>query len=240
MDGKEVRDEPGPRPAPRRLAQEQPEWRQRRRLRGGRARRPLSHEKSPWRVRARDSVFPAAVDSLNPLDVIDTIACVADAMRVALISFGAAEFSLLHETCVAAGHQPVVYAFSRATRPRSPVGDGAVDQIGGFLRSMPPDLDLVLPGSSEGLGQAFTGYDLDLAIVYGFSWKLPPAVLRMPRFGVLNIHSSLLPKYRGPAPVIWAIRNGDPEIGFTIHRMDENFDTGPILAQKGGYHSMTT
>lgn len=155
-------------------------------------------------------------------------------MRVALISFGAAEFSLLHETCVAAGHQPVVYAFSRAMRPRSPVGDGTVDQIGGFLRSMPSDLDLLLPGSSEGLGQALSGYGLDLAIVYGFSWKLPPAVLRVPRFGVLNVHSSLLPRYRGPAPALWAIRNGDPDIGITIHRMDENFDTGPILAQQGG------
>jgi methionyl-tRNA formyltransferase len=95
-------------------------------------------------------------------------------------------------------------------------------------------MDLLLPGSAEGLGQAFVGYRLDLAVVYGFSWKIPPGVLRTPRFGVINVHSSLLPKYRGPAPVLWAIRNGDPDIGFTIHRMDEDFDTGPILAQQGG------
>ncbi|SNT56676.1 methionyl-tRNA formyltransferase [Asanoa hainanensis] len=71
-------------------------------------------------------------------------------------------------------------------------------------------------------------------MVYGFNWKLPASVLRTPRLGVINVHSSLLPRYRGPAPVLWAIRNGDAEIGLTVHRMDEQFDTGPILAQRGG------
>jgi methionyl-tRNA formyltransferase len=159
---------------------------------------------------------------------------VVNEMRIALISFGAAEFSILHETCVAAGHRPVVYAFSRSMRPRTSVDDGAARTIEQVIGVMPADIDLLLPGSAEGLGQAFAGYHLDLAVVYGFSWKIPPAVLRMPRFGVVNIHSSLLPRYRGPAPVLWAIRNGDPDIGFTVHRMDEDFDTGPILAQQGG------
>jgi methionyl-tRNA formyltransferase len=159
---------------------------------------------------------------------------VVSAMRVALISFGADEFSLLHEVCAASGHHPVAYAFSRSMRPRRPVDEDAVAMIGQIVASMPPEIDLLLPGSAEGLGEAFAGYRLDLAVVYGFNWKLPPAVLDAPRFGVVNIHSSLLPRYRGPAPVLWAIRNGDPETGFTIHRMDEGFDTGPILAQRGG------
>jgi methionyl-tRNA formyltransferase len=75
---------------------------------------------------------------------------------------------------------------------------------------------------------------LDLLVVYGFNWRLPASVLGTPRFGVVNVHTSLLPRYRGPAPVLWAIRNGDPEIGVTVHRMDERFDTGPILTQRGG------
>src|SRR5262249_29359410 len=91
-----------------------------------------------------------------------------------------------------------------------------------------------LPGTAEGLAEAIAGYRLDLLVVYGFNWKLPAAVLDATRFGAVNVHSSLLPKYRGPAPVLWAIRNGDAEIGLTIHRMDERFDTGPILAQRGG------
>jgi methionyl-tRNA formyltransferase len=47
----------------------------------------------------------------------------------------------------------------------------------------------------------------------------------------LNIHPSALPKYRGPSPVLWAIRNGDPFMGLTVHRMTERIDAGPVLAQ---------
>jgi methionyl-tRNA formyltransferase len=95
-------------------------------------------------------------------------------------------------------------------------------------------VDLLLPGAAEGLAGALAGYQLDLLVVYGFNWKLPASVLGAPRFGVVNVHTSLLPRYRGPTPVLWAIRNGDREIGVTIHRMDERFDTGPILTQRGG------
>ncbi len=53
----------------------------------------------------------------------------------------------------------------------------------------------------------------------------------MPRLGIVNGHPSLLPHYRGPIPVAWAVRNGETEIGLTYHLMDEQFDTGNVLAQ---------
>src|SRR5690606_20563506 len=59
---------------------------------------------------------------------------------------------------------------------------------------------------------------------------LPQALLDIPRFGALNVHTSLLPKYRGAAPIQWAILNGDAETGVTIMKMDAGLDTGPILA----------
>lgn len=158
----------------------------------------------------------------------------ADGMRIGLISFGAAEFATLHETCAVAGHEPVVYAFSRSMRPRKPTDEGAARVAGEITAALPTGVNLLLPGSSEGLGASLHGYGLDLLVCYGFSWRLPRSVLQIPRYGVLNIHSSLLPKYRGPAPVLWAIRNGDPDLGVTVHRMDEEFDTGPVLAQQGG------
>jgi methionyl-tRNA formyltransferase len=68
-------------------------------------------------------------------------------------------------------------------------------------------------------------------IVYGFNWKLPPEVLSIPRLGILNIHPSMLPKYRGPSPVLWAVRNGDTHFGVTVHRMDESIDAGPIMSR---------
>lgn len=155
-------------------------------------------------------------------------------MRIGLASFGPAEFATLRETCAEAGHTPVVYAYSRSMRPRSVTDKGATGVVGRIAAGLPAGTDLLLPGSSEGLGTALRGYELDLLVCFGFSWRLPPAVLKTPRYGVLNIHSSMLPEYRGPAPLLWAVRNGDTHFGVTVHRMDEDFDTGPVLAQQGG------
>lgn len=119
-------------------------------------------------------------------------------------------------------------------KPKRPVDAGAAEVVGRVLDGLPVGMDLLLPGTAGGLADQLAGYGLDLLVVYGFNWKLPASVLGTPRLGVLNIHSSLLPRYRGPAPVLWAIRNGDAEIGLTVHRMDERFDTGPVLAQRGG------
>ncbi|WP_433891810.1 methionyl-tRNA formyltransferase [Streptomyces sp. CA-111067] len=155
-------------------------------------------------------------------------------MRIGLLSFGAAEFATLRETCEAAGHDVAVYGYSRSMRPRTPTDEGAVGAMGRIAAALPAGTDLLLPGSSEGLGAALRGYELDLVVCYGFSWRLPRSVLDIPRHGVLNVHSSVLPKYRGPAPVLWAIRNGDPHLGLTVHRMNEEFDARPVLAQEDG------
>jgi methionyl-tRNA formyltransferase len=72
----------------------------------------------------------------------------------------------------------------------------------------------------------------DLIVVVAYGHILPPAILDLPRFGCLNVHTSLLPKYRGAAPIQWAIANGETETGVTIMKMDADMDTGPILTQK--------
>jgi methionyl-tRNA formyltransferase len=72
----------------------------------------------------------------------------------------------------------------------------------------------------------------DLIVVIAYGQILPPAILDLPRFGCLNIHTSLLPKYRGAAPIQWAIANGETETGVTIMKMDEGLDTGDIIAQR--------
>jgi methionyl-tRNA formyltransferase len=71
----------------------------------------------------------------------------------------------------------------------------------------------------------------DLIISGGFPWLIPEDVVALPRFGAINLHPAPLPKYRGPAAVEWAFRNGDPEMGFTVHRISNTFDGGAILAQ---------
>ena len=75
------------------------------------------------------------------------------------------------------------------------------------------------------------GHHPELIVVAAYGQILPQALLDLPRFGCLNVHTSLLPKYRGAAPIQCAILNGDSETGVTIMKMDAGLDTGPILTQ---------
>jgi methionyl-tRNA formyltransferase len=79
--------------------------------------------------------------------------------------------------------------------------------------------------------EALRGLQPDLIVVAAYGQILPPSVLELPRFGCLNVHTSLLPRYRGAAPIQWAILNGDAETGVTIMKMDAGLDTGDILTQ---------
>ena len=72
----------------------------------------------------------------------------------------------------------------------------------------------------------------DLVVVVAYGLLLPPQVLPVPRFGCINLHVSLLPHYRGAAPIQWAVINGESETGVSIMQMDEGLDTGPVLACK--------
>lgn len=72
----------------------------------------------------------------------------------------------------------------------------------------------------------------DVIVVAAFGQILPPAVLKIPSRGCLNVHASLLPRYRGAAPIPAAILNGDRETGITIILMDEGLDTGPVVARR--------
>ena len=72
----------------------------------------------------------------------------------------------------------------------------------------------------------------DLMVVVAYGQILPQALLDVPQFGCLNVHTSLLPKYRGAAPIQWAIADGNAETGVTIMKMDAGLDTGPILSTR--------
>jgi methionyl-tRNA formyltransferase len=72
----------------------------------------------------------------------------------------------------------------------------------------------------------------DLIVVAAFGQILRPAVLDLPRYGCINVHASLLPRWRGAAPIVAAILEGDEQTGVTIMRMDPGVDTGPLLSQQ--------
>lgn len=72
----------------------------------------------------------------------------------------------------------------------------------------------------------------DVVVVAAYGQILPPALLAIPRFGCLNVHTSILPRWRGAAPIAWAMLEGDAETGVTIMRMDAGLDTGAVIAEE--------
>ena len=75
-------------------------------------------------------------------------------------------------------------------------------------------------------------FEPDIIVVAAFGQILPKAILDMPKYGCINVHASLLPKYRGAAPIQWSVINGDEVTGVTIQRMDVGIDTGDIIAKE--------
>lgn len=72
----------------------------------------------------------------------------------------------------------------------------------------------------------------DVCVVFAYGRILPPDVLHSPPLGCINLHASLLPRYRGAAPIQWALVNGEKETGISLMQMDEGLDTGPVFTQR--------
>ena len=135
------------------------------------------------------------------------------------------------EALVAAGHD-VLAAYTQPPRPGgrrgkeltpTPVHRKA-EELGIAVRH-----PLSLKGAQEQANFAALGADIAVVAAYGLI--LPQAVLDAPRHGCLNIHASLLPRWRGAAPIHRAILAGDKETGVTIMQMEAGLDTGPMLAK---------
>ena len=84
----------------------------------------------------------------------------------------------------------------------------------------PPELDVLFAATKHSMTRLLRAHEPDLAICTGFPWLLSQETIDVPRLGIVNGHPSLLPRYRGPFPVAWAVRNGETEIGMTYHLMD--------------------
>jgi methionyl-tRNA formyltransferase len=128
------------------------------------------------------------------------------------------------------GHEPVAHLAARV----APRFDNPQVRhfVAGLVMEGPQDLDLVYPAGRERIAEVLRWYQPDLLLCTAFPWRIPAEALLVPTVACVNGHPSMLPRYRGPMPIGWAIRSGETEIGMTYHLMDEQFDTGNILAQK--------
>jgi methionyl-tRNA formyltransferase len=146
-------------------------------------------------------------------------------VRVVLIASAPAPALGLSATLAQLGHDVAALAAFRG-----PVGRYGADYPFA-LHEAAPEGDLLFVRSGERLGPLLRAYEPELAICASFPARIPDDALSAPRHGILNMHPGLLPRYRGPNPLGWSIRNGEPELGLTVHRMTSELDAGPIYAQ---------
>ena len=135
------------------------------------------------------------------------------------------------EALVAVGHE-VVAAYCQPPRP---AGRGKGERkTAVHERAETLGIPVFTPKSLRNAeAQAeFAGHDADLAVVAAYGLILPRPILEAPRGGCINVHASLLPRWRGAAPIQRAILAGDAVSGVTIMRMDEGLDTGPMLLKR--------
>jgi methionyl-tRNA formyltransferase len=145
--------------------------------------------------------------------------------RVVLISTVAPVVGALAEQLRELGHEPVAVLSAR----RAP--DAPPNPVLITPEAAPDGVDVLFARDKWSLEPLLRAGRPDLALCWGFPWKLPPAALEVPPLGCVNMHPSLLPRHRGPVPLAWAFREGDTHVGVTWHRMDADFDTGSVLAQ---------
>ena len=147
-------------------------------------------------------------------------------MRV--VFMGTPDFSVPVMTEILGQGHEIVAVYTRAPKPagrgmelkRSPVHELA-DRFG---------IEVHTPKSlrTEEAAELFRSHEADVAVVVAYGLILPPAILEAPSEGCLNLHASLLPRWRGAAPIQRAIMAGDKETGVMVMKMDEGLDTGPV------------
>ena len=148
-----------------------------------------------------------------------------------IVFFGTPSFALLPLEILIQGSDEVVAVVTQPDREKgrgrkvvaSPVKELALEK----------GLSILQPEKVREVSfqEKLKGLGADLFVVAAYGQILPKTVLSLPEYGAMNIHASLLPKYRGSAPIAWAILNGEKKTGITTMLMDEGMDTGDILLQ---------
>ncbi len=149
-----------------------------------------------------------------------------------VIFMGTPEFSVgTLEALIRAGHEVVL----AVTQPDRPKGRGKAVQFSPVKEAaLAHGIPVFQPERvrKPECIRELRKYEADVIVVIAFGQILPKEILDMTRYGCVNVHASLLPKYRGAAPIQWAVIEGEKASGVTIMQMDEGLDTGDILAQK--------
>ena len=150
-----------------------------------------------------------------------------------IIFMGTPDFAVATlEALIKAGHE-VVLTVTQPDRPKGRHGELQKSDV--RIAAEKHGIPVITPvriRKDEEAKETMRWLKPDVIVVTAFGQILPKDILEMPKFGCINVHASLLPKYRGAAPIQWSILNGDTETGVTTMLMDEGLDTGDILMVK--------
>ena len=147
-----------------------------------------------------------------------------------IVFMGTPEFAVPAFKCLCRGGHRVLQVVTQPDRPKGrgktvvfpPVKAAALDL--GYPILQPQSV------RTQDFHDAITRLEPDLLVVVAYGHILPQRILAIPKLGAINIHASLLPRYRGPAPIQWAVINREIETGVTLMLMDKGLDTGDILS----------
>jgi methionyl-tRNA formyltransferase len=146
-------------------------------------------------------------------------------LRVVILSNVPEVVDMAASSLLRLGHEPIaaIAAKRRVTTP----GLTSLN-----AETSMPDLNVVIAPDKTSVEPIIKSLHPDLLLSWAFPWRISPGALALPDYGSINFHPSLLPRHRGPNPVAWTIRCEDSDYGATWHRMEPEFDSGAILAQR--------
>ena len=145
---------------------------------------------------------------------------------------GTPEFAVPSLAALCDSPHEVIGLLSRPDRPRGRSRKPVWTETKKFARERGVPVFQPQGLKTPEFGETLKSLSPDLIAVVAYGEIFPPALLNTPLFGCVNVHASLLPRYRGAAPINWAIAKGEKKTGVTIMLVDEGVDTGDILAQK--------
>ena len=153
-------------------------------------------------------------------------------MPLRLIFMGTPDFAVPTLLALTAAGHDIVAVYTRAPKPAGRGMDMQVTPIEREARRLALPVFTPKTLRDEAAQDAFASHKVDAAVVVAYGLILPKPVLESPRLGCFNVHASLLPRWRGAAPVNRAVMAGDKESGVTIMQMDEGLDTGAMVMRE--------
>ena len=148
---------------------------------------------------------------------------------LAIVFAGTPDFAVPSLDAIAASRHGIAAVFTQPDRPRGRGRHLATSPV--KERALALGLPVLQPATLKGgeAARAIASFSPDVMVVVAYGLLLPPEVLAVPRLGCLNVHASLLPRWRGAAPIARAILAGDARTGVCIMRMEAGLDTGPVM-----------